>query len=90
MQLALQPGLLLLRGFPPGVEVGARLGVGGAGLEELVGDLSRVCAIAVIAFFFAPGFLSPPKRRTSRLYRACSRPRTRIAFQAACTSIGLM
>ena len=27
----------------------------------------------VIAFFFAPGFLFPPKRRTSRLYRAWSR-----------------
>jgi hypothetical protein len=49
-----------------------------------------VCVIAVIAFFFAPGLLSPPKRRTSRLYRACSRPRTRIAAQAAWTSIGLM
>jgi hypothetical protein len=59
-------------------------------LEHLVGDLEQVCAIAVIAFFLAAGFLSPPKRRTSRLYRACSRPRARIAAQAACTSIGLM
>ncbi len=33
-------------------------------------------AIAVIAFFFAPGFLSPPNRWTSRLYLACSRART--------------
>jgi hypothetical protein len=49
-----------------------------------------VCAIAVIAFFFAPGFLSPPKRRTSRWYRAWGRPRTRIADQAAWISIGLM
>jgi len=49
-----------------------------------------VWAIAVIVFFFAAGFFSPPKRRTSRLNRACSRPRTRIAAQAACTSIGLM
>ena len=46
--------------------------------------------MAVIAFVFAPGFFSPPNRRTSRLYRACSRPRTRIAAQAAWISIGLM
>ena len=46
--------------------------------------------VAVIAFFFAAGFFCPPKRRTSRLYRACSRPRTRIADQAAWMSIGLM
>ena len=40
--------------------------------------------MAVIAFFFAAGFLSPPKRRTSRLYLACSRPRTPMAAQARC------
>ena len=49
-----------------------------------------MCAIAVIAFFFAAGFFSPPNRRTSRLYRAWSRPRTRLAAQAAWISIGLM
>ena len=38
-----------------------------------------VCATAVIAFFFAAGFCWPPNLRTSRLYRAWSRPRTRIA-----------
>jgi hypothetical protein len=38
------------------------------------GIFSRVWAIAVIAFFFAAGFFSPPRRRTSRPYFACSRP----------------
>jgi hypothetical protein len=37
--------------------------------------------MAVTAFF--PGFSSTPKRRTRRLYLACSRNRTRIAAQAA-------
>jgi hypothetical protein len=46
--------------------------------------LSRVRAIAMMALFFAPGLSCPPDRRTGRLYRACSRPRVRIAFQAAC------
>ena len=51
---------------------GAQFLVGRAALEDLVGDLEQG-VIAVIAFFFPAGFLSPPNRRTSRLYRACSR-----------------
>ena len=62
----------------------------GIKLGSVASSITGASATAMIAFFFAPGFFSPPKRRTSRLYRACSRPRTRIAFQAACTSIGLM
>ncbi len=83
LQLAFQLGLLVLWGFPPGVEVGAQVLVWGPGLEDLVGDLEQGVRDRGEGFLLRGRVLVPAEAADQPAVPACSRPRSREPDRAS-------